>query len=153
MLFDWLGTDDFSSWLVVPDAIAVIGGSHPDGWGGVRAKNHQLVLEARSMLLTLLGQSAPAPDGMIGSMASVQMPDSTAPRPAGDLSPLMFQLEDAGFEVIVLNWPEWPHQVLRVSAHLYNTIAEYQGLVSALEGLIWGRGPQNGGGRNIISAV
>ncbi len=40
----------------------------------------------------------------------------------------MGALDDEGFEVIVMNWPEWPSQLLRVSAHLYNTLDEYEKL-------------------------
>ena len=30
-LFDWLGTDDFSAWAVVPDALRLVGGLERGG--------------------------------------------------------------------------------------------------------------------------
>jgi isopenicillin-N epimerase len=69
---------------------------------------------------------------MIGSMASVLLPDGSGPSPGGELSPLMDQLFDAGFAALVMNWPQWPHQLLRVSAHLYNTPADYRALAGTL---------------------
>jgi selenocysteine lyase/cysteine desulfurase len=44
----------------------------------------------------------------------------------------MDQLFDAGFAALVMNWPQWPHQLLRVSAHLYNTPADYRALAGTL---------------------
>ena len=69
---------------------------------------------------------------MVGSMASVLLPDGDGPAPAGELSPLMDSLFDAGFAALVMNWPEWPRQLLRVSAHLYNTPDDYLALAEAL---------------------
>jgi isopenicillin-N epimerase len=68
---------------------------------------------------------------MIGSMASVPLPDATG-APMGDQSPLMGELSDQGFSVIVQIWPQWPRQLIRLSAHLYNTPDDYQALVDRL---------------------
>jgi len=40
--------------------------------------------------------------------------------------------ERAGIEVPVLPWPAPPRRLLRISAALYNTIADYERLASAL---------------------
>jgi selenocysteine lyase/cysteine desulfurase len=69
---------------------------------------------------------------MIGSMASVLLPDAEGPSPVGDLSPRIDHLIDLGFVALVLNWPGWPSQLLRISAHLYNTIEEYSALADRL---------------------
>ena len=61
-------------------------------------------------------------------MVAISLSDASGVDPGGDLSPLMGALDDEGFEVIVMNWPEWPSQLLRVSAHLYNTLDEYEKL-------------------------
>jgi isopenicillin-N epimerase len=131
-LFDWLGTDDFSSWAVVPEALRLVGGLEAGGWDGVMKRNHDLVLEGRRLISETVAISLPAPDEMVGSMASVFLPDATGLDPGGDLSPMMGELFDAGFSAIVMNWPGWPSQLLRISAHLYNTSDDYSALAERL---------------------
>jgi isopenicillin-N epimerase len=131
-LFDWLGTDDFSSWAVVPDALRLVGGLEAGAWNGVMKRNHDLVLEGRRLISETVAIPLPAPDEMVGSMASVFLPDATGPDPGGDLSPIMGDLFDAGFSAIVMNWPGWPSQLLRISAHLYNTSDDYSALAERL---------------------
>ena len=131
-LFDWLGTDDFSAWAVVPDALRLVGGLETGGWDTVMKRNHHLVLEGRRLISETVAISVPAPDEMVGSMASMVLPDATGPDPGGDLSPMMDELFDAGFSTIVMNWPGWPHQLLRISAHLHNTADDYLALAEML---------------------
>ncbi len=132
LLFDWLGTDDFSAFAVVPDAIRLVGALEAGGWEAVMKQNHDLVLAARRVIATEVGALLPAPDQMIGSMASIPLADAEGPDPGGDLSPTMDRLFDAGLYAPVMNWPIWPHQLLRFSAHLYNTLDEYETLAVAL---------------------
>ena len=131
-LFDWLGTDDFSAWAVVPDALRLVGGLEAGGWDAVMKRNHDLVLEGRRLISETVAISVPAPDEMVGSMASVVLPDASGPDPGGELSPMMDDLFDAGFSTIVMNWPGWPHQLLRISAHLHNTADDYLALAAML---------------------
>ena len=131
-LFDWLGTDDFSAWAVVPDALRLVGGLEAGGWDGVMKRNHDLVLEGRRVISETVAIPLPAPDEMVGSMASVVLPNATGPDPGGDLSPMMDDLFDTGFSAIVMNWPKWPSQLLRISAHLHNTADDYSALAERL---------------------
>jgi isopenicillin-N epimerase len=131
-LFDWLGTDDFSSWAVLPDVIRLVGELDPGGWDGVMKRNHDLVLEGRRLVSDAVGTELPAPDHMIGSMASVPLPEAVGAMPGGDQSPLMAELSEEGFSVIVQIWPEWPRQLIRLSAHLYNKPEDYQALADRL---------------------
>jgi isopenicillin-N epimerase len=131
-LFDWLGTDDFSAWAVVPDALRLVEGLEAGGWEGVMKRNHDLVLEGRRLIAETVAIPLPAPDEMVGSMASVMLPDATGPDPGGELSPMMDDLFDAGFAAIVMNWPRWPRQLLRISAHLHNTAEDYSALAGRL---------------------
>jgi selenocysteine lyase/cysteine desulfurase len=39
------------------------------------------------------------------------------------------------------SWPAWPHRLLRVSAHLYNTLDQYQNLADALDAIGRDRAP------------
>ncbi len=136
LLFDWLGTDDFSQWLVVPDALSAVGALEPGGWAALRKRNHELILAARRLLASSVGSELPAPDEMIGTMAAIRLPDRGGEHPGGELSPLMDELIDAGFETLVMNWPSWPSQLLRVSAHHYNRLEEYEALANALATLL-----------------
>ena len=131
-LFDWLGTDDFSAWAVVPDALRLVGGLEAGGWDGVMKRNHDLVLEGRRLIAETIALPLPAPDEMVGSMAAVVLPDARGPDPGGDLSPMMDDLFDAGLSAIVMNWPSWPRQLLRISAHLHNTLEDYAALAARL---------------------
>ncbi len=134
-LFDWTGTDDMSPWLVVPESIGAVGAAHPGGWPGVMSRNHDLVVEARGLLADILDVEEPAPEEMIGSMAALPLPDGTGQDPGGLLSPLNSELLDRGLEALVMIWPSWPGQILRVSAHLYNEIGEYRKLGETLSDL------------------
>jgi isopenicillin-N epimerase len=135
-LFDWQGTDDMSPWLVVPDALRVVGGIETGGWPALMRRNHELALGARELLCQALGVNPAAPDEMVGSMPAIPLPNGDGDDPGGDLSPLMFDLLEEGFETLVMIWPEWPHQLLRVSAASYNTLDEYQALANRITGLV-----------------
>ncbi len=136
VLFDWLGTDDFSPWLVLPEVLRLVGDLHPEGWDGIMGDNHRLILQARRELSESVGAPLAAPESMIGAMAAIVLPDADGPDPGGELSPLMAKLDEEDFEVLAMNWPGWPSQVLRLSAHLYNRIEEYRGLGDVLTDLV-----------------
>lgn len=135
-LFDWTGTDDASPWFVVPDAIRVVESMEPGGWPAVMKRNHELVLAARQLVCDCLGQDLPAPDELVGSMSTVELPDSKDPISKELLSPLNQRLLDAGFETLAMLWPAWPKQVVRISAHLYNDLEEYEAFARALRTLV-----------------
>jgi isopenicillin-N epimerase len=138
--FGWTGTGDPSALLCVPEAIRCLGNLLPGGWPAVMARNRQLALAARERLCRALQVSKPCPDTMIGSLASVPLPD--APDGAPPTSPLYQDpLQDellARFriEVPVIPWPGWPRRVVRVSAQMYNGLAEYERLAGALARLL-----------------
>ena len=135
-LFDWTGTDDFSSWLAIPEVISFVGGLHAAGWPGVMSRNHELALRARDVVCRGLGIDAPAPDSMVASMFGVPLPPAIGRNSGGLLSPLNDGLLNRGFETVVSVWPSWPHQVLRLSCHLYNEIDDYEALVPVLNELV-----------------
>ncbi|HEY0591064.1 MAG TPA: aminotransferase, partial [Thermoanaerobaculia bacterium] len=74
----------------------------------------------------------------LGSMASVPIPDgaaSSAPALYGD--PLLDALlEEVRIEVPIVPWPAPPRRLLRISAQIYNTEAEYAYLCEALRKLL-----------------
>ncbi len=130
--FDWTGTQDPSAWLTVPDALDAVAAMHPDGWPGVRATTRELCLAGREILLDALEIDPPAPEDMIGAIASVPVPP--ADHSGSEIfDPLMDTLADKhNILVPVFAWPDPPERLLRISAHLYNEESHYQTLATAL---------------------
>ena len=130
--FDWTGTDDPSAWLTVGDALAAVEAMHPDGWPEVRQRIRELCLAGRRILLDALRIDSPAPDDMIGAIASVPVPpDDHSGTEIFD--PLMAALEQRHrIQVSVFTWPAPPERLLRISAHLYNDESQYRRLAEAL---------------------
>jgi isopenicillin-N epimerase len=138
---DWTGTRDPSAWLAVSTAIELLGGLLPGGWPAVRLRNRDLALRGRDLLCTALAITAPAPDAMIGSMASVPLPEgSAAGRVQGvDLygDPVHDGLLARGFQVMVTPWPQRPdggpwQRLVRISAALHNDLDQFERLANAL---------------------
>jgi isopenicillin-N epimerase len=132
--FDWVGTTDPSAYLTVPQALDL-----PIGWGGWdhwMATNHALAVQARTLLCRALHVVAPCPDAMLGAMASIPLPPAVNedPQPPFFIEPLQDRLyQRHGIEALIMPWPAWPKRVLRISAQRYNTIADYEKLVAALQ--------------------
>lgn len=133
--FDWYGTDDPTAWLCVPATLRAIAALVPGGWPEVMAKNHALAVRARKTLCAALGISPPCPEGMLGALAAVRLPDAQrAPRPFLSTDPLQDALlEEASIEVPIFSWPAPPERWLRVSAQLYNTEEQYDFLAQQLK--------------------
>ena len=91
------------------------------------------------MLCEALGTESAAPESMVGSLATVKLPDSPATTDAPPLStdPIMTSLwERYRIEVLASVWPASPGRVLRVSAQIYNDESQYGQLVTALKDLL-----------------
>ncbi len=130
--FDWTGTYDPTAWLCVPDALAFM--EQHGGWAEVMRRNHALVLLGRDLLCDALRIPHPAPDEMLGAMAAVPLPDGM-PYPAAIIpaDPLQDKLLFTyNIEVPINPWPEPPKRLLRISAQLYNELADYEKLAAAL---------------------
>ena len=129
--FDWTGTADPTPYLCVPEAISHMGGLLPGGWGELRRRNHDKVCEARRVLSSRLGlDGEPCPEALLGSMATLSLPD-------GPAMPLMDALfHDHHIEVPVLHWPGPNRRFFRVSAQLYNAPTDYERLGHALSLLL-----------------
>ncbi len=135
--FGWTGTSDVSACLSVPHALDFMENLLPGGWPEIRRRNRQLALAARKLLCDALAIPLPAPDSMIGSLASLPLPDSTSTAPPQSplyADPLQDQLRDRwGIEVPVIPWPEPPRRLVRISAQLYNSLPDYARLAAALK--------------------
>lgn len=133
--FDWTGTHDPTPYLCVPGAIRFLGGLLPGGWPELRRHNHELARSARRRLCARLGVAEPCPEEMLGSMATVALRDGTQEPPSSPLygDPLQtLLLERNRIEVPIFPWPAPPRRWVRISAHLYNTLDEYDRLAEAL---------------------
>jgi isopenicillin-N epimerase len=132
---DWTGTHDPSAWLSVPAAIAEVESMAAGGWSEVRQRNHEMALAARDLLCEALGADKACPDGMVGSMATVALPDSDGGEKRDAFS--RDALQDAlyrewAIEVPVIPWPSPPGRLVRISAQLYNSRGQYEYLAEAL---------------------
>ncbi len=129
--FDWTGTSDPTPWLCIPEAIRHLGGLLPGGWNELMTRNRALALQGRDILCAALGLQSPAPDVMIGSMASVPLPAAASGSPAARLD------SDALCEWFrargIRTWL-YPHPLplLRISAQLYNNPDQYRQLALLL---------------------
>jgi isopenicillin-N epimerase len=136
--FDYMGTDDYTGILSVPAAIDFFSGLLPGGWDAIYAMNHDLVLRGLRVLCGALGIDEPADEGLIGSMATVPLPD-----PPGGNRPTLYDdaLQDALVDRHGCVTPIWsfqtmdkatPTRVLRISAQVYNRIEDYERLAGAV---------------------
>lgn len=133
--FDWPGTHDPTAFLSIPRSLQVLNAMIPGGWPAIMKRNRDLALSARDLLCSRLGLEKPAPDSMIGSIVTVQLPNATgaAALAAVDYDPLHTVLFDRfRIEVPVWLWPQPPKRALRISAYLYNDFADYVRLAEAL---------------------
>ena len=139
--FDWVGTSDPSAWLAVPAAIDFGASLLDGGWPALRTRNHELVLQARDLMAASLGVTPPAPDDMVGSMASLLVGWAPSPGTDDDVelygSRIHGALLAAGFQAMLAPWPQRPQgqrwqRLLRLSAAAYNDLAQYQRLATTL---------------------
>lgn len=133
--FDWTGTHDPTAYLALPAAIDFME-SFIGGLTKLMADNRALALEGRRILLDALQQQPAAPESMIGSMATVLLPDGSDEPPKTPLysdplqDTLLFKHH---LEVPVAPFPASPRRVLRISAQKYNAREDYEVLARALK--------------------
>jgi isopenicillin-N epimerase len=114
----------------VPDALRFLGSLAPGGIGEVMERNHAAAVEARRTLCAALGIAPPCPDAMIGSMASVPLPDG----PDVSLQEALF--ERFRIEVPIFPWPAPPARMVRVSTPPYVEQGDVEELAQALRALL-----------------
>lgn len=136
--FDWTGTDDPTPWLCMPDALRFLEGLRPGGMAQLMALNRALALRARDEICEALSVDAPAPDAMIGAMASVPIREARDDEYGDDFAtdPLhKALLANYRINAQVVAWPKWPKRVLRISAQAYNEPWQFTRLAEALQEL------------------
>ncbi len=130
--FHTLGTRDYSNWLSIPAVL--------DFWSGIggldqaRAHNNGLALEAEILLREGLGAQVAGPVEMRAAMVALLLPES-----AGVASKQgSLELNDRLWQAHRIEVPITPHEGrlwLRISAQLYNDLADYRALLSALQAI------------------
>jgi len=124
--FDWMGTADPTPYLCVPEAIAYLGSLLPGGWASLMERNRMLVLAGRTLICNALEVEMPCPAEMLGSMATIPLTDGRAE----SLQTALFH--QFSIEVPIVPWHSSPNRLVRISAQLYNTLADYDVLAAAL---------------------
>ena len=126
--FDLTGTRDPSPFLAAPEAIAFF---RSLGVEAVRAYNHGLAWEAARHLSRRWGTKLGMEEEMVGTMATVQLPDrmGSTPEDAARLRDALL-FEDR-IEIQLHAWRDrlW----VRVSAQVYNDVRDIDRLAAAVE--------------------
>jgi isopenicillin-N epimerase len=132
--FDWAGTFDPTAWMCSGAAIDWMGKLLPGGWPALRKANHDLALKARRLLCEKLEVEAPCPEHFLGAMAALPLPERFQGRAkSGKIDAEQLRLYDQfGIEVPFTRQGPPERRYFRISAQLYNSLAEYQYLAQAL---------------------
>jgi len=135
--FDWAGTFDPTAWMCAGEAIRWLSKLLPGGWAELREHNQRLSVQARRALCGALEVEAPCPEAMLGSMATLPLPErfQGAPR-SGRIDREQLQLYDRfGIEVPFVRIGRPERRYFRISAHIHNSLAEYEYLSQAMSAL------------------
>lgn len=131
--FDQVGTNDLSAWLAAPVSLRLLGSF---GWDRVRKHNETLVTWAQRMLAEELG----VPLGELHHDAGLSL--ALVPLPAGraDTREAARDLQRAmiprGVEMQVVH--RSGRSAIRLSAHVYNSPADYERMAAGVRDLLFG---------------
>jgi len=131
--FDWLGTEDPTAYLSVPAALDYIHNALAGGVATLMERNRALALEARSLLIERFGATPLGPEDMLGTMAALMFPSARWPA-AETLQRCL--LDEHRIQVPIFQLPGRSEFVLRVSANIYNSRADYERLATVLQQLM-----------------
>ncbi|QDT05436.1 Isopenicillin N epimerase [Rubripirellula lacrimiformis] len=130
--FNWQGTYDPSSLLSLPGALQFLNQLHPNGMPAVMENNRALALAGRRLILETLGSAEPAPESMIGSMATIPVHalDAMNDNQLDAFRRDLFHVHR--IEMPVIRIADGPTCV-RISAHAYNDLDQYRRLADVLK--------------------
>jgi isopenicillin-N epimerase len=125
--FEWWGTADYTAMLATPKAFELF---ERIGWSRVRGRNTALLNEGMRVVAAALG--IPAPRDAVTPMTVVRLPDpidsdATAHRLREDIAHRGVEVTIAGSRGAFY---------LRTSCHLYNDLADFNRLATALSELL-----------------
>lgn len=139
--FEYVGTNDYTAFLTIPEAIHVMAGMVDGGWARIMAMNHDLCIKGRDIICRELGISPPGPDSMIGSICTMILPPQD-PNLRSRLASRPSKYHDAIQDEVLGNHriqvPFWglagkPERFVRISAQLYNSEEQYAYLAAAIK--------------------
>ncbi|MBB5017981.1 isopenicillin-N epimerase [Chitinivorax tropicus] len=132
--FIWEGTRDYSAYLCIKDTIEYMATLVPGGWPEIMARNRALAIQGAKLIADKLGVSLPVPESMLGSIVTIPLWDDKVPTKCFHYySDLKNKLYDTyQIEVPCMLFPKAPTQHMRVSAQLYNSLAQYEYLAECL---------------------
>lgn len=137
--FFWPGTDDFSAWCCVGDAIDFFENNFEGGWKKIREQNRSLTLKARKHISEKLGTPLPAPEEMIANLSTIYLRETALPSYGfnyiSDLQEKLFTEYKIEVPVFPFNRAQ-PRQWVRIAAQLYNSMEQYEYLADALQELL-----------------
>lgn len=124
-VFQWQGTRDMSTFFTVPEAIQF---QEEHDWDSVRLRSINMVIEARNRINEITKLPKICPDNWLGQMATILFPidDTVAFKKT--------LYNDYQIEMPVMRHIE--HTAFRISIQGYNTQADIDHLINALEELI-----------------
>lgn len=135
--FGWMGTRDPSVPLSVPFLIEYMGKLLPGGWDEIRQRNRGLAIAGREVILNALDLEEPAPERMLGSMATIPLSYPSLEKRYQSLkyqSPWQERLlNEFNIEVPLFPWMAFPDHAVRISAQVYNRLSDYRKLAEALK--------------------
>jgi isopenicillin-N epimerase len=133
--FDWPATFDPTAWFSVKDAIGWMRELLPGGWSALRSHNHKLVVAARQLLCERLGVERPCPEAMLGSLATIPLPADFPDKPGREkIDAEQAQLYDKySIELPLSRFGQPRRRWFRISAQVYNSMAEYEYLAGVLQ--------------------
>jgi isopenicillin-N epimerase len=130
--FDWTGTRDPGSWLAIETALDFV---ETIGADLLRARNNALRREAAALLCQRWAVEPPAPDALLGAMATLPLPQhspfAALPSTIESAKRIRAALWDRHrIEVPAIPFADriW----VRISAQIYNEIGDYRRLADAL---------------------
>ena len=139
--FDWTGTSDPTAALCIPAAVETVPTLVAGSWENVMSHNHALAVAGRDLVCAALSIEPPTPEDMLGSIVSIPLPPAPPEVQVGpfDSDPLQRDLyKKHKIEIPIFPFPKSPQRMLRLSAHVYNDISDYEHLSVAIAELLAG---------------
>jgi len=128
--FDWTGTRDPSAVLCAPDGLAFM--RDVLGLDAMRTWNHDLVWRMAHTLAARWGQPFTTPEGMVGCMASIALPqriDALGEAAAPALKDWLLNARRIEAQVLAIRG----HVHVRLAAQVYNDESDYERLAHAVD--------------------
>jgi len=128
--FRWLGTDDYTSYLSVPEALRFM---ESLGWDRIRTHNRKLARYGREVVGSVPGMVPIKPEKdeqLFEAMTLVQLPEGVADTEEKARALQARFGEELRIEAVPIAWNG--HGYLRLSAQVYNAPGEYDRLAEGL---------------------